>query len=83
MPVYCSSQVHEDYLREALDSVAAQSFRDYELVAIDDCSPIDPAPLIESIDNLPNVRIIRNETNLRQAESRNMGVREADRKSVV
>ena len=77
VPVYCSSQAHEDYLREALDSVAAQSFRDFELVAVDDCSPIDPTPLIESIDNLPNVRLIRNQTNLRQAESRNVGVREA------
>ncbi len=74
VPIYCSSQQHEVYLRETLLSVAAQGFRDFELICVDDCSALDIAPIIESIEGLPAVRIIRNETNIGHAESRNAGI---------
>ena len=74
VPVYCSSQEHEGFLRETLLSVAAQTFRDFETVIVDDRSPIDIAPLVESIENLPRVRILRNESNLGHAQSRNAGI---------
>lgn len=77
MPVYCSSQEHEEFLRETLLSVAAQTFRDFETVIVDDRSPRDIAPLVSSIENLPQVRILRNESNLGHARSRNVGIRAA------
>ena len=78
VPVYCSSAEHEGFLRETLRSVAAQTYRDFETIIVDDRSPIDVEPLVGSIENLPNVRILRNATNIGHAESRNAGVRAAE-----
>ncbi len=77
IPVYCASEDHERFLRETLESVAAQTYRHFELVLVDDVSPIDIAPLVGSVANLPETRIVRNEANLGHAESRNAGIREA------
>lgn len=78
VPVYCSSEEHEGFLRETLLSVAAQTFGDFETVLVDDRSPMDIAPLVASVDGLPRVRVLRNETNIGHAESRNVGVRAAE-----
>ena len=75
VPVYCHTEDHERYLAEALRSVAAQTFRDFELVVVDDVSPIDIVPLVEAVDSLPRTRVVRNAGNLGHAESRNAGVR--------
>ena len=77
VPVYCSKAEQEEFLRETLQSVAAQSFRDFETIIVDDLSPMDIAPLVESIGDLPRLRILRNESNIGHAESRNAGVRAA------
>lgn len=74
IPVYCATEEHEAFLREALASVAAQTFRDFEVVIVDDVSPRDIGPLVESVEGLPLTRVIRNETNLRHARSRNAGI---------
>lgn len=77
IPVYCASESHERFLRETLESVAGQTYRDFDLILVDDCSPIDIAPLVASVAGLPETRIVRNESNIGHAESRNVGVREA------
>ena len=48
VPVYCSSDEHAGFLRETLQSIAAQTFRDFETVIVDDCSPREIALLVES-----------------------------------
>jgi len=77
IPVYCHTDDHERFLREALESVAGQSYRDFEVVVVDDVSPRGIAPIVDGIEGLSNVRVIRNDTNLGHAESRNVGVRAA------
>jgi glycosyltransferase involved in cell wall biosynthesis len=77
MPVYCATGDHETYLKEALESVSAQTFRDFDVVLVDDSSPRDFAPLLEAIDALPAVHVVRNDANVGHAESRNTGVRAA------
>jgi len=77
IPVYCHTQDHERFLREALESVAEQTFRDFEVIIVDDVSPMDILPVVESIEELPDVRVLRNVVNAGHAESRNIGVREA------
>lgn len=74
IPVYCRSDEHEIYLREALESVANQTFRDFEVVVVDDKSPRDISPILAHIDGLPGLRCIRNESNMGHARSRNTGV---------
>jgi glycosyltransferase involved in cell wall biosynthesis len=77
MPVYCATPDHERFLREALESVAAQTYRDFEVVLVDDRSPIDPLPVIAPVEGLPRTELLRNAANLGHAESRNAGVRTA------
>lgn len=78
MPVYCHTGSHGEYLRETLDSVAAQTFRDFELVIVDDCSPMDILPIVDAVSSIPRARILRSTANLGHAESRNAGVRAAE-----
>ena len=52
MPVYKTSQ----YLREAMDSVLSQTFTDFELIVLNDCSP-DNAE--EILDEYKDPRIVR------------------------
>ena len=77
IPVYCHTDDHWLYLREALESVAGQTYRDFEVVIVDDVSPMDILPLVDSIEGLPEVRVARNLVNMGHAESRNAGVRQA------
>jgi glycosyltransferase involved in cell wall biosynthesis len=78
IPVYCATPDHERMLRETLRSVAGQTYRDFNVVVVDDCSPIDPLALIGAIEGLPATKLVRNCTNLGHAMSRNLGVRMAD-----
>jgi len=50
-------------LRRALSSVLKQSFREIEIVVIDDCSPDDTASVVGSFNDA-RVRYIRNTTNV-------------------
>lgn len=63
-----------DYLREAVDSVLAQTFADFELLLVDDGST-DHA--IATLSDDPRVRVLRNDTNLGQVPSLNRGLEEA------
>ena len=78
IPVYCAGPEHERFLAEALESVAAQDFRGFEVVIVDDVSPRDIVPIVEAVPNLPRTVIVRNAVNLGHAESRNIGIRAAE-----
>ena len=49
------------YLRQSVDSVLAQDYRDWELIAVDDGSTDDTPHILESYAADPRVRIIRQE----------------------
>ena len=51
------------FLKEALDSIIAQTSPDWELVVVDDCSPEPLREIVESFGD-PRIRYIRNEQNL-------------------
>ncbi len=68
MPV-CNA---ERYLVAAVESVLGQTFRDFELIAVDDASSDGSFALLESFAARdPRVRPFRNETNLQIAKTRN------------
>jgi glycosyltransferase involved in cell wall biosynthesis len=62
------------YLREAVESVLAQTFEDFELLIVDDSSTDDA---VATLPKDPRIRILRNERNLGQIPSLNRGLREA------
>lgn len=75
VPAYCHTREHEEFLAEALQSVSAQTFRNFEVIVVDDSSPVDIEPLVEGVAGLPRTRIVRNAVNLGHSEARNVGVR--------
>lgn len=72
MPVY-NVRV---YIQEAVSSVLAQTFENYELLIVDDESPDDSISLVESQFSDPRINIIRQE-NRGLAGARNTGIRHA------
>lgn len=70
MPVY--NRAHT--IRESLDSVLAQTFKDFELLLIDDGSTDDSAAIIESYDD-PRIRLLRHEQNQGIPKTRNSTLR--------
>ena len=60
IPVYCRTPDHQRFLTEALESLARQTFRDFEVVLVDDFSPLDIEPLVEAVNGLPHARLLRN-----------------------
>lgn len=66
------------YLRESLDSILAQTFQEWELIIVNDCST-DETPQIaeEYAKRDERIRIIHNVVNQRLPESLNIGFRTA------
>jgi glycosyltransferase involved in cell wall biosynthesis len=72
MPVYNG----ERYLREAVDSILAQTFADFELLIINDGSTDRSAAVIESYGD-PRIRLLHNRGNTGLIATLNRGLREA------
>ncbi len=69
MPVYNG----EKYLREAIDSILAQTFTDFEFIIINDCSVDGTEEIVLSYTD-ERIVYIKNEKNMGVAETLNRGV---------
>lgn len=72
MPLYNKAP----YVRKAVESVVDQTFADWELIVVDDCSTDGSAAIVEQIVD-PRIRIIRLEENGGVGSARNRGVAES------
>ena len=72
IPVYNG----EKFLRDAIESILAQTYPDFELLVIDDASIDGSLELIRSYDD-PRMRILENPVNLGLSGVRNRGIKEA------
>lgn len=70
MPVYNG----EKHLGEAIESILAQTFRDFELLIIDDGSSDHSVEIIGSYDDL-RIRLVRNQQNSGITATLNLGLR--------
>jgi glycosyltransferase involved in cell wall biosynthesis len=61
------------YLRQAVDSVLAQTFTDFELLIIEDPSAVSTADILAGIED-PRIRLHRNEVRVGLAQSLNVGL---------
>lgn len=64
------------YLREAVESVFAQTYSDFELVVVDDASDDDSAAYLASLED-ERLKVLRNEHNVGQVRSLNHGLAHA------
>lgn len=65
----------EKYIAETLESVINQTYRDMEIIIVNDCSPDHCESIIlEYMKKDQRIRYIKNENNVGVAESRNVGV---------
>jgi CDP-glycerol glycerophosphotransferase (TagB/SpsB family) len=66
------------YLRACLDSILAQSFADFEIIAVDDCSPDHSGEILdEYAASDPRVRVIHLPKNVGLGLAREAGIAEA------
>ena len=74
MPVYNG----ERYLAEAIDSILAQTFADFELLIVDDGSQDSSLQIIRDYASLDDrIQVIPSECNLGPADARNLGIQRA------
>lgn len=78
MPVYKTSQ----YLREAIDSILAQTFTDFELIILNDCSPDNAEEVLDGYDDPRIVRYL-GEKNSGLANVLNIGMQIAKGKYIA
>jgi glycosyltransferase involved in cell wall biosynthesis len=74
MPVYNSAP----FLRESVESVLNQSFRDFELIAVDDGSSDQSWDILQSFEHNKRVKAIRFAHNRGAAAARNTAVEKSD-----
>ena len=66
----------ERYIREAVDSVVSQTYENWELLIIEDCSSDSTAEIINTFSDL-RIRILQNERNRGTSYSRMKGISES------
>ena len=54
---------HGRYLRRRIDSILEQTYQDFELIVLDDCSTDNSREILTSYAGSPRVRVEFNETN--------------------
>ena len=72
----------EDYIKGTIESVLAQTYLNWELLIVDDCSTDNTDEVVAGFTD-PRIRYIKNEKNSGAAESRNRAIREAKGKWIA
>lgn len=69
MPVYKTAP----YLREAMDSMLCQTFKDFELIVLNDCSPDNAEKILDAYDD-PRIIRYKGEKNVGLSNVLNVGI---------
>ena len=78
MPVYKTAP----YLREAMDSMLSQTFADFELIVLNDCSPDDADEILDAYDD-PRIVRYKGEKNAGLSNVLNAGIEMAKGKYIA
>ncbi len=73
----------EDYIHVCLNSVLSQTYQDFEIICIDDCSTDSTAEILEYFAHKDSrIRVLKNDSNRGPGYSRNRGLDEAKGKYI-
>lgn len=72
----------EEFLREAIDSILTQSFKDFELIVVDDASQDQSLKILESYRD-PRLIVIKNEVNSGIVIALNKGIKASQGKYIA
>lgn len=72
MPYYNAAK----YINETVDAIIAQTYQDWELIIVDDCSPApETAAVLQDVEAMDErIRVIRSEVNGGAGVARNLGI---------
>ena len=79
VPVYNAGK----YIEESINAVKRQSYENWELILVDDCSTDDSIAVIEKFLGDERIKLFRQEKNQRAAAARNRGIDEAAGKYIA
>ena len=79
MPSYNTSE----YVEESIKSVLNQTYTNWELIIVDDCSTDNSEEIIKQFTHDARIRFFKNEKNSGAAISRNFALREAKGKWIA
>lgn len=79
MPSYNTAQ----YIEQSIKSVIAQTYKNWELVVVDDCSTDNTDEIVEQFLTDKRIKYLKNEHNSGAAVSRNRALREAKGKWIA
>ena len=71
----------QKYLKEAIDSVYAQTYKDWEIVFIDNCSTDNTKKIVDSYDD--KIKYYKTEKNIPLGAARNFGLKYCDGKYIA
>lgn len=63
LSIVFTSYNHKEFLRQAVDSLLAQTYRNFELIIIDDCSTDGSQQILLEYENVANVKLFLREKN--------------------
>ena len=73
----------EKYLKKAVDSIRNQTFKDWELIIVEDGSPDRTGELADGLaEKDPRIRAVHHEKNKGLSQARNTGIRHAKGKYI-
>lgn len=78
MPIYNTAP----YLKEAVDSMLSQTFKDFELIALNDCSPDNAEEILDTYDD-PRIVRYKGEKNVGLSNVLNIGIEMARGKYIA
>ena len=80
IPCYNSAK----FVNKAIDSVIKQTYTDWKIIAVDDCSTDDTFDVLQSYANTNDrIRVIKNEVNLGVGMSRRNALKDVDTEFVT
>lgn len=76
MPYYNATK----YIQETVEAIIAQTYKEWELIIVDDCSPDpDTSDVLKKISTLDErIRVLKTEKNGGAGVARNVGIKEAE-----